>query len=81
MNEEKLLERITVNPGIFGGKPIIRGRRLAVEHVLGMKALRSGRRLRSRDTLPKYHAALALATLKSNCLIKGDLPRYGRGAR
>jgi uncharacterized protein (DUF433 family) len=38
MNEEKLLERITVNPAIFGGKPIIRGRRLAVEHVLGMLA-------------------------------------------
>jgi uncharacterized protein (DUF433 family) len=26
------------NPQIFGGKPIIRGRRLAVEHVLGMLA-------------------------------------------
>ena len=38
MNEEKLLERITANPKIFGGKPIIRGRRLAVEHVLGMLA-------------------------------------------
>jgi uncharacterized protein (DUF433 family) len=38
MNESKLLERITVNPQIFGGKPIIRGRRLAVEHVLGMLA-------------------------------------------
>lgn len=36
--EQKLLERITVNPQIFGGKPIIRGRRLAVEHVLGMLA-------------------------------------------
>jgi uncharacterized protein (DUF433 family) len=34
----ELLERITVNPEIFGGKPIIRGRRLAVEHVLGMLA-------------------------------------------
>lgn len=34
----KLLERITVVPGIFGGKPVIRGRRLAVEHVLGMLA-------------------------------------------
>ena len=32
------LDRITVNPHIFGGKPIIRGRRLAVEHVLGMLA-------------------------------------------
>jgi uncharacterized protein (DUF433 family) len=38
MDEAKLLERITVSPRIFGGKPIIRGRRLAVEHVLGMLA-------------------------------------------
>jgi uncharacterized protein (DUF433 family) len=38
MDENKLLERITVNQNIFGGKPIIRGRRLAVEHVLGMLA-------------------------------------------
>ena len=36
MNEQQLLEHITVNPAIFGGKPIIRGKRLAVEHVLGM---------------------------------------------
>jgi len=38
MDENKLLERITVNPKIFAGKPIIRGRRLAVEHILGMLA-------------------------------------------
>lgn len=38
MNEDELLRRITVNPRIFGGKPIVRGRRLAVEHVLGMLA-------------------------------------------
>ena len=38
MDETKLLQRITVNPKIFSGKPIIRGRRLAVEHVLGMLA-------------------------------------------
>ena len=36
MTERELLNRITINPKIFGGKPIIRGRRLAVEHVLGM---------------------------------------------
>ena len=35
-NSKGLLERITIDPRIFGGKPIIRGRRLAVEHVLGM---------------------------------------------
>ena len=40
MDENKLLERITTNPEIFNGKPIIRGRRLAVEHVLGMIAAR-----------------------------------------
>jgi uncharacterized protein (DUF433 family) len=39
MNEIKLLQRIAVNPTIFSGKPIIRGRRLAVEHVLGMLAV------------------------------------------
>jgi uncharacterized protein (DUF433 family) len=38
MEEKKLINRITVNPEIFGGKPIIRGKRLAVEHVLGMLA-------------------------------------------
>ncbi len=36
--EDALLERITVDPALFGGKPIVRGRRLAVEHVLGMLA-------------------------------------------
>lgn len=38
MNEQDLMERIVVNPQIFGGKPIIRGLRMAVEHVLGMLA-------------------------------------------
>ena len=35
-SSDDLLDRITIGPRIFGGKPIIRGRRLAVEHVLGM---------------------------------------------
>lgn len=35
---DELLQRITVNSKILGGKPIIRGHRLAVEHVLGMLA-------------------------------------------
>jgi uncharacterized protein (DUF433 family) len=37
-DENRLLERISVNANIFAGRPIIRGRRLAVEHVLGMLA-------------------------------------------
>ena len=38
MTETALLSRIQVNPAIFDGKPIIRGVRIAVEHVLGMLA-------------------------------------------
>ena len=33
-----LLKRITARPDVFGGKPIIRDMRIAVEHVLGMLA-------------------------------------------
>jgi uncharacterized protein (DUF433 family) len=38
MTDRNLLDRITYNPEIFGGKAIIRGRRLAVSHVLSMMA-------------------------------------------
>lgn len=37
-DEPGLLARITADVRIFGGKPIVRGRRLAVEHVLGLLA-------------------------------------------
>lgn len=36
MDEARLPERIVVNPKTLGEKSLIRGRRLAVEHVLGM---------------------------------------------
>lgn len=38
MDEAILLKRITVDPKILSDKPIIRGRRMAVEHVLAMLA-------------------------------------------
>lgn len=38
MNDTELLRRVEVNPQIFGGKPIVRGLRIAVEHILGMLA-------------------------------------------
>ena len=38
MTPPDLLRRITSDPAIFGGKPIVRGKRLAVEHVLAMLA-------------------------------------------
>ena len=37
-NEKELLDRITVRPEVFGGKPIIRDMRIDVEHVLAMLA-------------------------------------------
>jgi len=38
MNDRNLLARITSNPEIFGGKPIIRGMRISVELVLSLLA-------------------------------------------
>jgi uncharacterized protein (DUF433 family) len=38
MSTRHLLDRITYNPEIFGGRAIIRGKRLAVSHVLEMMA-------------------------------------------
>lgn len=38
MNSNALLNRITANPKIFGGKPIIRGMRISVELVLSLLA-------------------------------------------
>lgn len=38
MTESELLERVTVRTDVFGGKPIVRDMRVAVEHVLGMLA-------------------------------------------
>ena len=37
-NQSELLDRITVRADVFGGKPIIRDMRIAVDHVLGMLA-------------------------------------------
>jgi uncharacterized protein (DUF433 family) len=38
MTEERLLHRITANPAILGGKPIVRGMRIPVELILSLLA-------------------------------------------
>ncbi len=38
MVDQKLLERITCNPGVMTGKPVIKGTRLTVEHILNQLA-------------------------------------------
>ncbi len=36
--EAELMERITIRQDVFGGKPIIRDMRMAVEHIIGKLA-------------------------------------------
>ncbi len=50
VNKEELLERITVNPEIMVGKPIIRGMRITVEQIL--EALAAG--VSEKDLLDDY---------------------------
>ena len=38
MNAQDLLRRITVDPEVMVGKPVIRGTRLTVEHMVGLLA-------------------------------------------
>ena len=38
MKEKQLLERITLNPKVMAGKPVIKGTRLTVEYILGLLA-------------------------------------------
>jgi len=38
MKDQQLLERITLNPKVMVGKPVIRGTRLTVEYILNLFA-------------------------------------------
>jgi len=38
MTDQKLLERIVLNPKVMRGKPVVRGTRLTVEYVLNLLA-------------------------------------------
>jgi uncharacterized protein (DUF433 family) len=38
MKDQELLERITVNPKVMVGKPVIKGTRLTVEYILNLLA-------------------------------------------
>ena len=38
MKDQQLLDRITLNPKVVVGKPVIKGTRLTVEHILNLLA-------------------------------------------
>lgn len=38
MTKQQLLQRITLDPHVMVGKPVIRGTRLTVEHILNLLA-------------------------------------------
>ena len=38
MDDQLLLERITLNPKVMAGKPVIKGTRLTVEYILNLLA-------------------------------------------
>ena len=75
--------RIVANPGILGGKPIVEGTRLSVEHILGLLA--SG--MSNEEIIADYpdlteesiRAVLGYAAraLKNDIVIDMPFPRDG----
>ena len=61
--DAELLDRITVRLNVFGGKPIIRDMRIAVEHVLGMLAAGD-----TADTILEEYPRLEAEDLQA-CLV------------
>ena len=63
MKDMELLARITTGPEVFGGKPLVRDMRIAVEHVLGMLAAGD-----SVETILKEYPALTPEDIQA-CLV------------
>ena len=63
MSDQELLSRITVDPGVMVGKPVIKGTRLTVEFILNLLAHGAA----EAEILEEYHG-LALEDI-SACLL------------
>ena len=51
MTDEQLLERIVLDPQVMVGKPVIRGTRLTVEHIVNLLAHGAS----AADIVQEYH--------------------------
>jgi uncharacterized protein (DUF433 family) len=60
MSDEQLLHRVTCDPGILGGKPVVRGTRLNVELILNL--LGHGA---TADEILREYQGLSLADLRA----------------
>ena len=60
MADEQLLECITCKPNVMTGKPVIRGTRLTVEYILGLKAHGA-----SEDEILAEYAGLTLEDIQA----------------
>jgi len=70
MDQAELLKRITINPGIFGGSPVIRGMRFRVTDIIDMLASGMTNDEILKDftylELEDIQASLVFASLKLN---------------
>ena len=76
------MTRIVANPGILGGKPIVEGTRLSVEHILGLLASgmsHAGDHCRLSAFNGRKHSSGA--RLCSTRIAKRHLHRYAFSAR
>ena len=54
MTDKKLLERISLNPKVMAGKPVIRGTRLTVEFILNLLAHGAS----MQEIMDEYHGLI-----------------------
>ena len=72
-NDKKLLDRITVDPRIMAGKPIIRGQRISVEQIL----LALGGGVSEQELLAEY-PELEIEDIYAALLYAGELVKEER---
>ena len=71
-DEDRLLERITIRSDVFGGKPIIRDMRIAVEHVLAMLAAGDSKEVILKEYPDLHHDDIQACLIFAHRSIAGE---------